>query len=79
MAADHVIVSVADHYLDRFPEVAQHLKEAGLQVDQELRETGVLTGTIDSSKTVELSRIPGVEAVEPERDYQLAPPDSDIQ
>ncbi len=79
MANEKVNVSVADNYLDRFSEVVQRCKKAGLQVEQQLEQVGVVTGSIDSTKRDDLERVEGVAAVESERTFQIAPPDSDIQ
>jgi hypothetical protein len=75
----NVSVSVADGSMDRFSEVVRRLKDAGLDVEQELGEIGVVTGSIDPEKTEALREIEGVSHVERFREFQIAPPDSDIQ
>lgn len=79
MAEVNVSVSVADGSMDRFSEVVRRLKEAGLDVEQELGEIGVVTGSIDPEKAESLREIEGVSHVERSREFRIAPPDSDIQ
>ena len=79
MAKVNVSVSVADASTERFSEVVRRLKGAGLNVDRELKEIGVVTGSVDPEKAGTLGEIEGVSHVERSRDFQIAPPDSDIQ
>jgi hypothetical protein len=79
MAEVNVSVSVADGSIDRFSEVVSRLRDAGLEVEQELEEIGVVTGSIDSEKSESLRDIEGVSHVERSREFRIAPPDSDIQ
>ena len=79
MAELNVSVSVADGSMDRFSEVVRLLKGAGLDVEQELEEIGVVTGSIDAEKAESLREIEGVSHVERSREFRIAPPDSDIQ
>ena len=79
MAEVNVSVSVADGSMDRFSEVVRHLKDAGLDVEQELEEIGVVTGSIDSERAESLREIEGVAHVERSREFRISPPDSDIQ
>jgi hypothetical protein len=79
MAEVNVSVSVADGSMDRFSDVVRRLKEAGLDVEQELGEIGVVTGSIDPEKAESLREIEGVSHVERSREFRIAPPDSDIQ
>jgi hypothetical protein len=78
MAIAHVNVSVADEYLDRFATVVQRCKKAGLKVEQQLAQIGVISGSIDAKKLADLNQVEGVAAVERSRTYQIAPPDSEI-
>jgi len=78
-ARAEVTISVDDDYLADFRGVAERLREAGLSIEDLLEELGVITGRIDESKAQELEGIEGVAHVERSRDYQLAPPDSEIQ
>ncbi len=79
MAEVNVSVSVGDGSMDRFSEVVRLLKGAGLDVEQELEEIGVVTGSIDPEKAESLREIEGVSHVERSREFRIAPPDSDIQ
>lgn len=74
-----VSVSVSDDYLDRFGEVADAARGAGLDIERQLKVLGILSGSIDPSRMEELQRVPGVQSVEQEHEYQLDPPESGIQ
>ncbi len=79
MAEVDVSVSVADGSMGRFSDVVRRLRDAGLDVEQELEEIGVVTGSIDAEKAEALRKIEGVSHVEGSREFRIAPPDSDIQ
>lgn len=79
MAAIEVNVSVEPAYLPRFASVARAARKAGLNVTQQLKDIGVLSGSIDTSKLDALAAVPGIAAVEVNREIRLAPPDSDAQ
>ena len=79
MAAEDVNVSIADDHLDRFPDVVQRMKEAGLRVSQQMEAVGVVSGSIDPTKLSDLKQVEGVAAVERSRSFQLPPPESDVQ
>ena len=79
MAIETVNVSVADDYLDRFPDVVKAAKKAGLKVEQEMETLGIVSGSIDSAKFEDLRRVRGVSAVDRAREFHLPPPDSEIQ
>ena len=79
MASEYVNVAVADDHLDRFAEVVRRMERAGLKVDQQLEQVGVVSGSIDPAKLAELDRVDGVATVERSREIRIAPPDSDIQ
>jgi len=74
-----VLISVADEDLERIEEIEQHLKTAGLDVDQVLKQTGVIMGTVEPAKVSALKKVRGVSGVETSHSYQIAPPESDIQ
>ena len=77
MAGEKVNVVVTDDDAS-FAEVVQRSKDAGLQVEQQDEVLGVLSGTIDAEKLSGLEEMEGI-AVEREREFQLPPPDSDVQ
>jgi hypothetical protein len=79
MSKVKVSVSVDDAHIEQILEVAQDLQSAGMDVEQTLPTVGVISGSIDSRDVDSLSQVEGVRHIEPERSYQLAPPDSDIQ
>ena len=79
MAAGDVNVSIADDHVDRFPDVVQGMKEAGLRVSQQMEAVGVVSGSIDPAKLSDLKQVEGVAAVERSRSFQLPPPESDVQ
>ena len=79
MAKTRLSVLVGDQHLARLPDVVRRLREAGLEVDQVLDAAGTVTGSIESSQMPALSQVDGVAAVEASHDYQLPPPDADIQ
>lgn len=79
MARVSVSVSVANGSAKRVSEVARRLEHAGLEVEQELVEVGVVTGSIDAEKAESLGEVEGVSYVERSRQFRIAPPDSDIQ
>ncbi|MFL6214869.1 MAG: ketohydroxyglutarate aldolase [Blastocatellia bacterium] len=57
----------------------KNLKQAGMTVENELKSTGIVTGSVDETKIKHLRAINGVATLEPEQSYQIAPPDSDVQ
>lgn len=79
MSKVNLSISVDDNHVDRMSDVVQNLESAGLKVEQLMENIGIITGSCDSAKVEALSKIEGVAHVEPSRQYQLAPPDSEIQ
>ena len=67
MAQVRLTVVVRETWLDRYPLVLAHCREAGLVVERELVTVGVIGGTIDEDRLADLAGIEGVSAVEPER------------
>jgi hypothetical protein len=79
MAKENVNISVADNSRTRFPEVVRALRDAGLDVTQELESLGIVSGSIESAKVADLQQMDGVTSVEKERTYEIAPPESPLQ
>lgn len=79
MAKLDLQISVDDKHLSRLDEVAHRLRAAGMDVQQQLDQLGIITGSIDAEKVRELAGVEGVSQVEQSRTYQLAPPGADIQ
>jgi hypothetical protein len=74
-----VNVLVADDYEDRFPEVVEAARRAGLDVVEQLPTIGLISGEIDAAKRPMLDGVPGIASIEESRDFQLPPPDSEVQ
>lgn len=64
---------------DRFAEVVEALRRAGLAVTGEQQVLGTLSGTVAEDRIPALRAVDGVEAVDRERTVRLPPPDSPIQ
>jgi hypothetical protein len=79
MATEHVTVAIDERFRGRFAQVVERIKSAGLKVDQELEEAGVVTGSIVADKLSDLERVEGVAAAERDRQIRIAPPESDVQ
>ena len=74
-----VSVSVDDAHVNQILKVAEGLQSVGMDVEQTLPSVGVISGSIASDQVNRLYQIEGVQHIETERSYQLAPPDSDVQ
>ena len=72
-------ISVDDEHLDKMSEVVKRIKKAGLKVEAQLESLGIITGSVDSDKQDSIRNIKGVASVEEDKDFQIAPPDSDVQ
>lgn len=79
MAKVKLSISVDDEHLSRFSKVMKEVEKAGMEIDQELEDIGVATGSIDEDKVGKLREVDGVKHVEKERQIQLPPPESDVQ
>lgn len=77
--SDRVTVVVDDAQLDRIDELADRLRDAGMQVEQVLGDIGVITGVLPRERRAEVSAVVGVAGVEEERSLSLPPPDADVQ
>jgi hypothetical protein len=64
---------------DRFAEVVEALRRAGLTVTGEQPIVGTLSGTVAEERIPVLEAIDGVESLDRERVIRLPPPDSPIQ
>ncbi|MFC4466248.1 hypothetical protein ACFPH6_17225 [Streptomyces xiangluensis] len=71
-----VILAVAP---DRFAEVVEALRQAGLTVTGEQPVLGTLSGTVAEDRIPALGAVDGVDSVDRDRTVQLPPPDSSIQ
>ena len=79
MAKVKLSISVDDEHLSRFSKVMKEVEKAGMEIDQELEDLGVATGSIDEDKVAKLREVDGVKHVEKERQIQIPPPESDVQ
>ena len=79
MTKIHLVLSVSDTHMDKIAKVAAAAKRAGLKVEQQLKDLGVLTGVIDKDKIDRLRQVEGISHVEEERTISIPPPDSAIQ
>lgn len=72
-------VLIDNQHLDDFSQVVKSIRKAGMKIEEQLKEIGVVTGSIDEKKIASLNKVKGVASVEQSRDVQIAPPDSNIQ
>ncbi len=79
MTKVHLTLSISDSHMDKIAKVAAAAKRAGLKVEQNLSDIGVLTGVIDQDKIETLRQVDGISHVEAERTISVPPPDSAIQ
>ncbi len=63
----------------RFAEVVAQCEARGLQVKQQLKIAGVVSGTIETALLPSLQQVAGIAAIEKSRDITLPPPDSPVQ
>ena len=73
------VVIVVDDKKNDIKEVAKDCRAAGLDVRDLLEFLGQITGEIEPEKADSLRHVRGVLSVEESHDYQLPPPDSEIQ
>jgi len=74
-----VVVTLDDQHVRDIQQVADKCRAAGMVVRDSLEFLGQITGEIDPEKESALGRIPGVLSVDASQDYQLPPPDSEVQ
>ena len=79
MSKAPITISVDDDHLSRLPAVVAALRAKGVTVDQVLETAGVIVGSVDTADLAGLTDIEGVAFVEPERTFQIAPPESEVQ
>ncbi|MEU6256342.1 hypothetical protein [Streptomyces sp. NPDC047043] len=64
---------------DRFAEVVEALRRAGLTVTGEQPILGTLSGTVAADRVPALEAVDGVDSVDRELTIELPPPDAPIQ
>jgi hypothetical protein len=72
-----VRILVARDHLAVIDEVAAALQRAGLRLGDVLPAVGAITGSVDDPTA--LAEIEGVAAVERAQEFQLPPPDAEVQ
>lgn len=60
-------------------EVKKKLTESGFEVEQELDEIGIITGTTKDDDVERLRSVPGVVDVSPDQEVDIGPPDAPVQ
>lgn len=79
MSQVQVSISVERAYLPQIEQISQQLQSFGMNVEQILSSIGVISGSIEPDKLNSLYQIKGVQNIESQQSYQLAPPNSDLQ
>ena len=79
MTKVRLLVSVDDEHLNRFSEVVNDVEAAGMQVEQTMEDLGALVGSIEPAQVETLRQVEGVSSVEESRQFQIPPPDSEVQ
>ena len=74
-----VLIAIDDEHLNDIDRVVKACAKVGLEVESSLESIGTITGAIDPDKLDELARIPGVAGVERAGEYDVGPPDQDLQ
>ena len=76
MSQQNVTVTTDGRDIDT---TVESLRAAGLTVTEVHREIGIVSGTVDAADRNALDGVAGVSAVEADRSFEIAPPDSDVQ
>ena len=79
MSQVKISVSIDDAHFTQIDRIAKELESSGMNVEKTLSAIGVVSGSIKADELDGLYKIEGVNAVEQQGNYQLAPPDSDVQ
>jgi len=75
----HINVTVDDQHLSSIGDVADALRANGMEIDQIHRAIGIITGSVSGDRQSSLKALAGVASVDEQLNYQLPPPDADIQ
>jgi hypothetical protein len=79
MAKTRVNISIEDGYLDRMDEVVRRLQKAGLASSKQMKDIGVVTGSVDQDHLDRIRRVAGVAHVEQSRQVSIPEPSKDVQ
>lgn len=75
-----VVVTVSDESLASIDKLADQLGKKGLKVEKVMPITGVITGSLATSKFASIKKVPGVQSLaEDEIAAQLPPPGQNPQ
>jgi hypothetical protein len=77
--SDRITVTAQDDQLEQIDDLANRLRQAGMEVEQVHAPLGVITGSVTSSNRASVEQVPGVMAIEDETSFQIPPPDADVQ
>lgn len=75
----HISVTVDEEHLSKVANVAETLKQSGMQVEQVLRGVGIITGTAPEGQKTALESVEGVVSVDEELQVRIPAPDQDVQ
>jgi len=67
MAQIRLTILVHETWLDRYLDVVERCRQAGMKVEKELATLGAITGCIEQDRLATLTDVEGVSAVEPQR------------
>lgn len=67
MSRVNLTILVNTSWRDRFPQVVENCRQAGMTIERELIAVGVIAGSIDEASVSTLEQIEGVHTIEPER------------
>lgn len=67
MSRINLTILVNTSWRDRFPQVVESCRQAGMTIERELIAVGVIAGSIDEASVGVLEQIEGVHTIEPER------------
>ena len=79
MSKVNLLICVDDCHREQILKVVEALEASGLKIERVMKQTGVVAGSTDSTQVKGISQIEGVAAVEVEQEFQLKPPESEIQ
>jgi hypothetical protein len=74
----NISVTVDQDHLSMIGDIAEALRTRGMQVTQVL-QTGFITGSVSEDCRPALAAISGVQAVDEQLQFQLSPPEEDVQ
>jgi len=74
MSRVRVAIAVADDALNQLPEIVELCRSLGFRPDSTLTGVGIFTGSVEADALEALRKLPGVAAVELERDTRIHRP-----